>query len=331
MTKHHRSNSVIRRIFSRAATSVAVYAIGVSSATLAQTVPAPAAQVGYTINSFHSNFTASTVDVLDTKNRGFNWYYWDLYGYRAHPAGVQLNSDGTITLNGDNSGSNGQIVSAVQYRDTNSYVGTSIGGGAYFEAELKFDPQAVNRAPNKHFWPAFWALPLEGNVIAGASQWKGQPTGYTHAVETDFMEFFPNESGTPNWYGGGMHDWFGIIGKACAEGGLCNVSLPYSKGKRQTPSGTDFTQFHRYGFLWVPATAQSRGYAKFYFDGEQVGEAQEWDMFQDQPPAPTDKPWAFGVLDRQHQFLILGTGSKQPMTIRFVDVWQAHTSENLVN
>jgi hypothetical protein len=31
---------------------------------------------------------------------------------------------------------------------------------------------------------------------------------------------------------------------------------------------------------------------------------------------------AFSILDRQHLFIILGTGTSQPFTIRFVHVWQ---------
>lgn len=322
------SVAAIWRTFALTAATVLINSIAAPSAT-AGPVPAPAAQAGYNLNSFSSDFTKSSFDVDDSKNRGFSWYFWDLFGYQADPKGVQLNPDGSVTLDGDSSGASGQIVSAVQYRATNSFVGTAFGGGAYIEAELKFDPQAVNKAANKHFWPAFWGLPMEGNLIAGAAQWKGQPNGYMHAVETDFMEAFPNQP-APNRYGGSMHDWYGIMNETCGHG-LCQVGMPYSMGMRVTPIGTDFTQFHRYGFLWIPATAQARGYAKFYFDGEQVGAPQEWDKFQDQAPDPVNKPWAFGVLDQQHMFLILGTGKNQPMTVRSVNVWQSSTSENRVN
>jgi hypothetical protein len=296
-----------------------------------EVVPAQAVGAGYTNLTFRSTFDRTTVDTNVTKDAGFKWYNWDLFGYRSDPNSIQLNQDGTVTLLGDSTGSSGQLVSAVQAKNTKNYVGSSFGGGAYVEAQLKFDPLSVSTAPGTAIWPAFWALQMEGNIFPKASQWPGQPAGYVHSIEADFFEAIRNPVGMPaNSYGASLHDWYGIYNITCGTG-LCQVAMPYTTGMRVTPVGTDFTQYHRYGFLWVPATSTNNGFARFYFDGVQVGPTQAWQAYINQPPPPTNQPWAFGIIDKQHLFLILSTGLHQQMTVREVDVWQGDTAANDFN
>jgi len=54
---------------------------------------------------------------------------------------------------GDSTGAAGQLVTAVKYTATNSYVGTTFSGGFYVEADLKFDPKAVAAASAINAWP----------------------------------------------------------------------------------------------------------------------------------------------------------------------------------
>jgi len=308
-----------------------ICALAFSSEAIADP-PQPAAAMGYTINSFSSTFTTSTVDLGATKQPGFQWYNWDLYGYHTDPSFVQINSDGSLTLLGN---INGSIVSAVRVPGApNNFVGTSIGGGAYVEAELKFDPRQVAAAGTgpKADWPAFWALPIEGNFIPDGNQWIGQPPGYKHNIEVDVLEFMRLAPGTPpNAYSASMHDWYGIYKTTCAPAGFCQGGMPYKTGLRIVPVGTDFTQYHRYGFAWRPATPTTPGYAKFFFDRNQVGPTTQWTLLGDQPPPPVNQPWEWGIIDREHLWLILSTGLNQPVTIRHVDVWQASTASNIVN
>jgi hypothetical protein len=304
--------------------AIAAALIGQPAHTFAASPPPEAAQVGYSTNTFSSNFTTATVDLKNTKNKGFQWYLWDLYSVHPNPANVVLNSDGTVTLLGTPQ-FNGQLVTAVPYAATNTFAGNAFGGGAYFEAEMKFDPQTVQAATQG--WPAFWALSIEGNGY-GSTQWPGQSAGYVHSVETDFFEKMRYSPQTPAGYGGSLHDWYGIYKQTCSKG-FCEETS--STGYRPVPAGTDFTQFHRYGFLWVPATASSAGYAKFYIDDQQLGPAQNWQLYTNQPPPAADQPWAFGVLDQRHQFLILGTGPSQPLTVRAVNVWQRAAASNLAH
>jgi hypothetical protein len=303
---------------------------GPSGSTNIPPQPTGAAEVGYSIHTFSTrSFNSSTVDTAATERQGFQWYNWDFYGYRADPSAAVLNLDGSVTLNGATGGAGGQLVTAVQDSASDPFVGTSFGGGAYIEAVLKWQPLTSSSATTSSF-PAFWALPIEGNFSPYSDQWPGQPAGYTHSIETDFFEAEPNDAGT-DMYGGSLHDWYGIVGETCPPG-FCQANAPYQDGQRAVPAGTDFTQYHRYGFLWVPATATSSGYAKFYFDGMQIGYTYQWDPLPSNAiPPPVNQPWEFSILDQEHLYIILGTGPLQPMTVKSVDVWQPGASDNIGN
>jgi hypothetical protein len=91
------------------------------------------------------------------------------------------------------------------------------------------------------------------------------------------------------------------------------------------------TQYHTYGFLWVAATASTEGIISAYFDGVLVGATRNWTQYTDQAPTPVGKTWAFGRLDQQHMFFILGAGVGEPMTVKSVNVWQKNASSNMTN
>ena len=296
---------------------------------IAAQAPSPASQAGYTQNTFSANFTSSNVDIANSKDPGYSWYLWNLYGSHASPAAIGLNSDGSVTLAGDTVGPGGELMTATAARNSAGFVGTAFGGGAYIEATFKFNPADVIRANNK-YWPAFWSLALEASVRPGANQWPGQAHGFQHQIEVDFFEYLLQGYGGPqNAYSSSMHDWYGIYKSTCPPG-LCQVGFEFNESKRLAPAGTDFTQYHTYGSLWVPATSAASGYIQFFFDGEPIGAVRKWSQYTDQPPTnPKQQPWAFGVLDRQHLVLILGTGPQEPMTVQSVNVWQASASQNL--
>src|SRR5882672_3947405 len=74
--------------------------------------PAPAAAAGYTVNTFSTGFTDTTVDLAQSGNSGFSWYPWSLFGHRTNTSALILNADHSITLMGDTTGPNGELVSA---------------------------------------------------------------------------------------------------------------------------------------------------------------------------------------------------------------------------
>lgn len=292
--------------------------------------PADATAKGMTVNTFSSTFTPATVDINDTKNRGYKWYLLDLFGQVAKPAWVKLNGDGSMTMTGQSGGPIGTLASAIPYRGTNSFVGNSFSGGGYFEAQFHYDPaqvQAQHASGVWHPYPAMWGLPMQGNILKDGNQWPGQPAGYVHNVEFDFFEAaYVNK---PTSYGSGLHDWYGIQNQTCK--GYCVVNMLNPTGERKSPAGTDFRQYHTYGVLWVSATATTKGSYMAYFDGQPIGHEVQWTQYTNQAPTPVGKTWTFGRLDQQHVFFILGTGTGEPMTIRSVNVWQRNTSNNMTN
>jgi len=318
------------RNFRRHCVASAAVVVACSAAAIAAAADSPpwAAAIGYTANTFSSNFTPATVDAANSGKAGFAWYPWNLFGHHANTSALKFNADNSITLMGDTTGPNGELVSATAARNAAKFVGTAFGGGAYIDAEIKFDPQDVANAATKG-WPAFWSLAMEDSVLTGGTQWPGQPPGYKHSVEVDILEYLYLPYNVPrNIYGAGMHDWYGIPNVTCGHG-LCAQHMQPQEPKRITPAGTDFTQYHHFGFLWVPATGTSQGYSRFYFDGQAMGADRRWTKFEGQPPPPANQPWVFGQLDQQHLVLILGTGPNEPMTVRSVNVWQASGANNL--
>jgi hypothetical protein len=302
-------------------------AAGVHAAT--GSPPPDAAAVGYIRNTF-SSFTPGDIDIDDTCKSGFAWYRYHFFGSRPQSRNITINADGSVTLNGDVTGPNGELSTTAPAKNAAKFVGVAFGGGAYIEAAIKFDPIAT-RAKNLKGWPSFWALSLE-HAATGADQWSGKPQGYEHFVEVDFFEYDIDEPNVgPNYYGANMHEWYGAYNKTCAGRGFCDAWRGYSDVKTAVHSSTDFTQYHTFGFLWVPASASGEGYAEFYFDRSPVGKKIIWAKFTNQDGVPEGQPWKFGVLDNQHLALILGTGVGKPMTVASVNVWQASDNQNVRN
>lgn len=317
-----------------ASSIVALYLFGVIAETSADAqVPLPASTVGYEVNTFHSVFHGD-IDLKDLRTPGYNWYLAKWFGW--HPtkaSSILFNGDGSITLTSGEGGANYTIGSAAETgRAQKEWVGTAFGGGGYFEAELKFDPRKVG-TPGTVGFPAWWLEPLEHST-SSKTHWSGQPAGYEHYVEVDIFEYNPRKEAPANDYFGSVHEWYGISGITCPRE-FCQATNYNNQSKFTnyliaTPSNNNFLQFHKFGVLWVPATKTSQGYLQYYFDGHATGDRISWSQYRDQPPPPTKStPWTFGILDRQHMYLILGTGDNEPMTVQSVNVWQASDSQNL--
>jgi hypothetical protein len=295
-------------------------------------VPSQAAAAGYSTNTFSSQFARESIDFKSTEVSGFQWYPFHFFQQELpDPAGLALNDDGSITLGAK---SKITIATAAPSRSPDRWVGVAFGGGAYFEAVLKFDPRDVVKAHAKE-WPAFWSLAIEHLAELDAEQWKGQVKGYAHYIEPDFFEYDLWSFRPPNVYGGAIHDWYGVYQRTCPGNAFCNMSNAGHGGTRfsnfgiSTPDKTDFRQYHKYGFLWVPATAAAPGFAQYYFDDSLTSDRVTWTSFADQAPPPGLAPWTFGVIDQQHLAVILDTGAGQPMTVKSVNVWQASRAGNL--
>jgi hypothetical protein len=239
---------------------------------------------------------------------------------------VILNADTSVTLLGTTAGPGAMLCTIGE--GGSSYVGTAFGGGGYFEAILKFNPQDVIDHINDTGganWPAFWMMALEELIFAPiGDHWPGQVTGYENYMEWDIVEYESCVSVGVNTYTSTLHEWYGT------GGGNNNASNDWDHSIHTVPANTDWNQYHKVAGLWVPATSTTNGYVSYYFDDVQVGPSVTWTQYTGQapPPAWPSKTWTFGVLDQQHMALILGTGVGEPMTVQSVHVWQANASNN---
>jgi hypothetical protein len=289
-------------------------------------VPPAAAAVGYKTLTFGPAVTLNG-----------NWFPWNFYSQGAQPKGAESqNSDGSLSIAGFTTKDHDTDVGTARQSDTaKGWTGTAFGGGAYFEAVLSFTGQGT--APYLNGGPAFWALDVEhasqGPYNVG---WPGMPKNssgevYDDFFEVDFMQFdvsaYAYQNGVGNWYG--------------YPSSVHSTSNPYqgvhdSAGSILIPNGTDFSQFHKVGCLWVPATPSTQGYLKFYFDDVQTGSPTfYWNYYDPNDastypaPPPVNGSTAMSGMDWRHMLLILGTGTNQPMTVQSVSVWQASDANNL--
>jgi len=299
--------------------------------------PPPAVAAGYKLNTFSSQFGKAAVDLSSEETPGFQWYPFHFFHQPLHdPAGLVVNADGSVTLGANTAPgprSKISIATAAPSRGPSHWTGVAFGGGAYFEAVLKFDPRDVIKAAGKSQWPGFWSMAIEHLAELDSEQWKGQAKGYSHFIEPDFFEYDVWKSDREA-YGGAMHDWYGVYKVTCPDR-FCDVNnagggrTNFSNFVIRTPAGTDFTRYHKYGFLWVPATDASPGYAEYYFDDKKTNDKVTWTKFRNEAPVPGTAPWTFGVIDQQHLALLLDSGPGQPMTVSSVNVWQASPAGNL--
>jgi hypothetical protein len=261
-----------------------------------------------------------------TYGPGYQWYFANFFGQVPQSATTTLNNDGSATVADFGANENTTLSSAAQISSAPYFRGTAFGGGGYFEATLAFNAATINTSTG---WPAWWSMALEHLVGLPGQQWTGQASGYTHYIEPDFME---KEDTNSTDFGGAVHDWYGVYLTTCSGQVYCNYATPYNIANRVLPAATNFSQYHRYGLLWVPATATKSGSITYFFDGVQVGSTINYTQYTNQAPVPTaTTPWTFGVIDKQHLVLILGTGASTPMQVQSVTVWQASTANNMYN
>jgi hypothetical protein len=290
------------------------------STTSSGTAPAPAAAVGYDTQTFGPAVTLSS-----------NWFPFNFYGGSTPAAAYSQNSDGSVYLSGaGNVNAGADIATAFQTSSGNKWSGTAFGGGAYFEATLSFTNQS--NGPYTNGGPAFWGLDVEHTSQGPYPvSWPGMPNDssgnpYDDFFEVDFMEY---DCGT-YCYQNGIGNWYGYPPTKSTSNPFQAVGG--SAGSVLIDVGTDFSQYHKYGCLWVPATPNTQGYLKFYFDGTQVGQTFYWNYnnpANPYPPPPLNNATAMSGMDQRHLFMMLGTGTSQPMTVQSVSVWQASAANNL--
>jgi len=263
--------------------------------------PPQAAAAGYTTLTFGPDVTI-----------GKNWHRMNFFGLNPSTMNVAQNDDGSVTVAGPWT-FNAQISSARMGGSLEGWSGIAFGGGGYFEATLKWDNLYNGYGqPRSTGWPAWWANDIEGMSNLYNTKWPGVAPPIARNIEVDFMEYWS----LTKW-GAALHDWYGT--KNLVVGATTELS------------GTNGNAVHRYGFLWIPATASTKGRAEFYFDGTlQPQMTRTWNLHdRNSRPPPVEGTTAWSHLDTRHLALLLGSGRGNPMTVYKVVVWQKSSANNI--
>jgi hypothetical protein len=92
-----------------------------------------------------------------------------------------------------------------------------------------------------------------------------------------------------------------------------------------------FGATNKYGALYVPATATTKGYMQAYFNGTAVGNRVEWVEYSaTETLPPTLGTTAFNIFDVRQLAILFGAGINTPMTVYSLTVWQASAAKNTV-
>jgi hypothetical protein len=305
-------------------------------------VPAPAAAAGYTTLTFGPAVTI-----------GGNWVPFRFYGQGAPQTGyASQNADGSVYISGSGTTTTQALATATPASNVTKWSGAAFGPG-YYEAVISYqypnnynfdggasfwglDIEHTSQGPYDFCWPS---SPPLGNSD-GTSDKAPNPC-YDDFFEIDFFEADAATAAHPTCYQNGIGAWYNHV-----NGSSQSTSNPYqavrgSAGSVCVPAGTDFSQPHRYGWLWVAAqgsgqTTTHQGYMQFFFDGVQTGSTYYWNYHDPSQvssypaPPPVIGDTAISGMDWRHMFLILGTDPAHPMTVYSVSVWQKSAAQNLV-
>ncbi|PSO25977.1 Ig-like domain-containing protein [Bradyrhizobium sp. MOS002] len=305
------------------------------------TEPDPAATANYNKLVFDDEFNSySSIDMSNSQTSSSNWYLsrWFWHGTDATDSSDVSIVNGVLQLGGAGDNGNVNLVSGFD-NSSGGFTGNSFANGAYFEASIRYDPSL---SPNAAHFPAFFALPtdilVDPYAQKGISQWTGQPTGYTHFVEVDFMEsmipggaaYDPTDVTT--LYQGNVHDFSGTWGSSGFSDNIKNALNDVFQ-----LNSVNWNTFHTYGLLWVPQSGTTPGHVTWFFDGEAMasiywlGPAVSPNLSgaftgSFTPSSPDQAATTYSVLDSQSMAISLQADPNWPMYVDWVRVWQNSSS-----
>ena len=303
---------------------------------------------------FSDDFTVSgtsTIDKNDTEAAGFKWYIKPAFNNNREPASNFTSDANGLVLQTTFNDGPGWLISTVLANTP--WKGTVFSNGAYFEIRWAFDGPSVQIATG---WPAWWTMSLEHDVGSRGvtAHWPGQAANYEHFMEDDFFEY-DTQQNNGSW-GQGLWDWSGIVAVTSCSGyskngvsggspycGLLNNGSPQQpnnvfmcgSGAAACPYTWNVSTFHTNGHLWVAGDANNGqvGYTDNFIDGTHAlavapstpGATTKTTWTNTTMPAPASLPnsgkvWA--IHDRHSFPVIIGTGTVNPLHVRFVKVWQ---------
>jgi hypothetical protein len=258
-------------------------------------------------------------DLNNTRAPGYTWYmdrfYWNT---PAPPNSVSLGPNGLVL-------SDTIATAGLSGARGSPMVGKAWGGGAYFEAEILFNPDQVFIENGD--WPAFYGLSWE--FAGDTDQAPGKPLGYKHFGEIDFMEYgFWNHLGQPpdyRFFWQTIHDFYGVQNVTCSGRSYCQI-MNNNTSSYWAGDAHDIHGWHRYGALWITGKRHSQGSVQEYIDGKPLGGPVSWGLVtwpagQGNVTPPTSQT-AYSILDRNHSAIVLQGSLFAPITVKYVKVWQ---------
>ncbi|HVR86090.1 MAG TPA: fibronectin type III domain-containing protein [Planctomycetota bacterium] len=194
----------------------------------------------------------NSIDVKTTKGDGYKWYTHRFYNFPTTTPDMYSMKDGVLTLADCPTDFSEALSTAAPFPNEERFVGTVFRAIAplYFEARFRIHNWEKCGVTKSH--SAFWSGDMAMHV-GPHQQMLGHPD-HSEMVENDFVEM------SYMWGEGkascGIGDW-------CDAGSIGDASL------LNPPAGFDFGQYHTYGNLLVPATAENgwNGYRTVYLDG----------------------------------------------------------------
>jgi len=289
--------------------SASVYIDSATAATgSGADVPPPAAEVGYTTLTFDSTTLGTTAGNV----MAFNYY-----GNVVPAGGIVQNADGTLLLTGDSGNTYGGTLATSRYNRAYGpipFQGIAFGGGMYLEVVMQFSgvPNGNDQSPGINL--------DDVESQSGYIPFEGSSWIEMDGPETDVV--------SDTQYGVALHNWYDD------GGGKLHADIPaVLAGSRVVlPTGSTLNDRNTYGVLWVPATATTQGYIKWFFNGQQIGPTGYWDRYSDNQPFPPAGSDIGNIIDVRHLTANVGVCSTDyPTTVYSFRVWQASGADNLVH
>lgn len=250
-----------------------------------------------------------------------------------------LNNGAAINLQFSASGSTSTVATNIAAAINSNTIITAAGVGASASGATVTITSPANQEP---------AIRINPAVVSGSFTESFDVTTYGNGLETDMAEFDSTNDyawAFHNWHGTNTSDvaavWGGPLSSCPGGGPTCTWIGPTLNGVT-----VDFTQYHKYGALYVPATNSTSGYMQYYFDGTAVSNKLLWNKYNptNGPPpvanaagncvpsiyisdhnnvvctVPANTAWS--ILDRRHMVPIFGGSDQGNVTVQSFSVWQ---------
>ena len=252
-------------------------------------------------------YTEMTLGPDVTLNK--NWWPYD-------GANLTQNADGSVTDHGGVPNHYNAHASTTHRGPNGEIRGKAFKHGFYAEIEWSWKNPPSAGYQNTDGWPSWWATTAEADNRYNVPRLPNDGN-----LEFDCCEYMNTSDNTE--FNNGIIHWYGGQGAkySNADAGL--------SGSARSPAGTDVTQKHKIGWVWVEATDASDGYIESYFDRKKVGNRYSWKKWGGGGVPGQLNCAPFSIQDAGSCQLIFGTGTKNELTVYKVRVWQKPGTVNV--